>query len=77
MPLQELIHHARQWRQLSDEEIELQRGYVLNNITLFAEVHRMMFEMVQGGPLANRYSTRYITITQFDSPENGVEGKYR
>jgi hypothetical protein len=75
--VQELVYSARNWTPMDENATLLTRQYMAGNATLFANTHRKMFEMAQAGSKAPQYTTRYLTLTSFEVPATGIEGKYR
>jgi PAS domain S-box-containing protein len=74
--MQDIMFHSRSWVPLSEEDLALRRQYMAANATEFAYTHSKMFELVQGTDLAAAYAERYVPMTKFHMPPNGVNGFY-
>jgi PAS domain S-box-containing protein len=75
--MQDIVFHARGWTPLSEEALAERRVFMQGNATMFSDTAREMFEMAQTTAMAAQYTTRYLPITTFDLPPNGVEGRYK
>jgi hypothetical protein len=75
--MQDIVFHARGWIPLSEEALAERRVFMQGNATMFSDTAREMFEMAQTTAMAAQYTTRYLPITTFDLPPNGVEGRYK
>jgi len=75
--MQGLMFHARGWAPVSDDQLTLFRAQMRANASAFMTVHNAMFDLVQGTSLAASYTSRYITITRWDVPPNGVFNQYQ
>jgi len=75
--MQDLMFDARGWVPLSDEEVTVRRAQMAGNASDFADLNRRLFAAAQGSSIATSFTTRYITVTRFDVPANGLESSYQ
>jgi hypothetical protein len=75
--VQDLVAHARNWRVLDADVIADRRENMARNVSLLEIVQQKMFETAQDTSMASQYTTRYLTMTEFDAPLQGTDGVYR
>jgi hypothetical protein len=75
--LQDIVAHARGWVPLADDVLLDRRANLVWNASAFSDVHQQMFNTAEDTTMAEQYTRRYITLTQFDVAPNGVTGLYK
>ena len=70
-----LFSAAKQWTpfaSLADEQIV--RALLMGNASVFDELHRKMFLLMQPTSLGSSYTTPYIIVSKFDDSTAGING---
>jgi hypothetical protein len=77
MGLQVLIMDAKGLRPMSNDTLASTRQYLLNNATVFTQLHRDAYAIIKKTPFAHRYTDAKLTGLVYDTADAAPDGAAR
>jgi hypothetical protein len=77
MALQVLIMDAKGLRPMSNDTLASTRQYLLNNATVFTQLHRDAYAIIKKTPFAHRYTDAKLTGLVYDTADAAPDGAAR
>lgn len=77
MAVQVLVEDARGYSPQSAETLAAASSHILNNVTIFASLHREAWSIISATPYSSRYTQRFIPMIVYDTADAGPDGALR